>query len=58
MKKALTLTELAEYIGIPKRTLYDMIRDQKFPVPPIKGVEPRRWYVDYVDEWLQTKAQG
>jgi excisionase family DNA binding protein len=52
MKKTLTLTELADYIGIPKRTLFDMIRDGRFPVQPVIRVTPRIWSTQQVDEWL------
>lgn len=51
----LTLTELADHITIPKRTLYDMIKDKRFPVDPIKGSNPRRWNVEDVDAWRFAK---
>lgn len=50
-QKTLTLTELAEYIGINRRSLYIMIQDGRFPVAPIKGSNPRRWNVEDVDNW-------
>lgn len=56
-KKLLTLTELAEFLGIPKRTLYRMIEDGRFPVQPIKGTDPRRWNVDDVENWLKGGQQ-
>lgn len=49
--KTLTLTKLAEHLGIPKRTLYDMIADGRFPVQPILGSHPRRWAVEHVEAW-------
>lgn len=49
--KTLNLTQLAEYLGIKKRTLYNMIEDGRFPVPPIKGTDPRRWNIEDVDAW-------
>ena len=52
-KKLLTLTELADFLGIPKRTLYRMMEDGRFPVQPIKGTDPRRWNVDDVENWLK-----
>lgn len=52
-KKLLTLTELADFLGIPKRTLYRMIEDGRFPVQPIKGTDPRRWNVEDVENWLK-----
>lgn len=57
-KKLLTLTELADFLGIPKRTLYRMIEDGRFPVQPIKGTDPRRWNVDDVENWLKGGQNG
>lgn len=47
----MNLTELANYLGIKKRTLYDMINDKRFPVEPIKGMQPRRWNIEDIDRW-------
>lgn len=57
-KKLLTLTELADFLGIPKRTLYRMIEDGRFPVQPIKGIDPRRWNVEDVENWLKGGQNG
>lgn len=51
MQKILKLTEVALYLGVPKRTLYDMLSDGRFPVRPIPGTQPRRWNVDDLDAW-------
>jgi len=51
-KNTLTLTELAKYTGRKKRTLYNMIKDGRFPVEPIPGTSPRLWNTKQVDEWL------
>jgi len=51
MSKTLSLTQMSEYLGIPKRTLYDMIKDKRFKVDPIKGTRPRRWNVEDIDAW-------
>lgn len=51
MKKILTLTELSDYLGIKKRTLYEMMKDGRFPVPSVKGVTPRVWATEDVDTW-------
>ena len=56
-KKLLTLTEFADFLGIPKRTLYRMIEDGRFPVQPIKGTDPRRWNVEDVENWLKGGQQ-
>jgi len=49
--KTLNLTQLSEYLGIKRRTLYIMIQDKRFPVDPIKGSNPRRWNVEDIDSW-------
>ena len=49
------LTQLAEYLTIPKRTFYQMIKDGRFPVEPIKGTNPRRWNVEDADAWRFSK---
>lgn len=49
--KTLTLTKMAKYLGIPKTTLYDMIREKRFNVEPIKGSNPRLWNIEDVDAW-------
>ena len=50
-KKCLNLTEVSKHLGIPKRTLYDMITDRRFPVDPIKGTNPRLWNIDAIEAW-------
>lgn len=49
-KKVLNLTETAKYLGIPKRTLFDMIETRRF-VEPIKGTSPRLWNIDAIEAW-------
>lgn len=55
MPKTMNLTQVANYLGIPKRTLYDMIDDGRFSVQPIEGFRPRRWNVEDIDEWRFKK---
>ena len=50
-QKTLTLTEVATYLGIEKRTLYNMIEDGRFKVAPIKDLNPRRWNIEAIDAW-------
>lgn len=50
-QKTFNLTELSKYLGIAKRTLHDMIKDNRFPVKPIRGLEPRRWNKEDIDSW-------
>ncbi len=51
--KTLTLTALADYTTIKKRTLYNMIQDKRFPVDPIPGTQPRLWNTEAVETWLK-----
>lgn len=51
MQVTFSLTQLAEYLGINKRTFHNMIQDGRFPVEPIKGLMPRRWNKEDVDAW-------
>lgn len=50
-QKTLSLSELSEYIGVKRRTLYLMIQDGRFSVESIKGTKPRRWNVEDIDKW-------
>jgi excisionase family DNA binding protein len=49
--KTLTLTDVAQYLGYGRRTLYNMLNDGRFPVKPIPGTQPRRWNIDDLDAW-------
>lgn len=51
-KKTLTLTEVAQHIGVNKRTLYRMLDDNRFPVKPIPRTSPRIWFIADVNAWL------
>lgn len=50
----LNLVDLARYIGVSRATLYNMLIDGRFSVPPIAGTNPRRWNKEAVDTWLNT----
>lgn len=50
--KTLTLTQLALHIEWPKRTIYNQLKDGRFPVDPLPRTKPRRWSVEAVDAWL------
>lgn len=55
MNKTLNLGEVAEYLGIRKRTLYEMIKDRRFPVEPIKGINPKVWELTEIDKWRNAQ---
>lgn len=54
--KILKLVDVAKHLGVPKRTLYDMIKSGRFPVDPIPGTKPRRWNFEDVEAWRKTPA--
>ena len=47
-----TLTQAAQYIGVSRKTLYNMLHDGRFPVVAVARSKPRRWNVADVDRWL------
>lgn len=49
----MNLAAAARHIGVSRRTLYNMLKSDRFPVDPIPGTSPRRWNVEAVDAWLQ-----
>ena len=49
--KTLTLSAVSQYLGIPRRSLYNMLKDGRFSVASIPGSRPRRWNVEDLDEW-------
>lgn len=49
--KTLTLMAVSKYLGIKRRTLYNMMKDGRFNVPSIPHVKPRRWNIEDIDNW-------
>lgn len=47
----MNIKEVADSIGVCKRTLYNMIEDGRFPIKPVKGTKPRRWNPEFVNAW-------
>lgn len=47
----LTIEDVATYLGVSRATIYNMLKDGRFPVVPIQGVSPRRWNIEDVDAW-------
>ncbi|AHJ10753.1 putative transcriptional regulator [Rhizobium phage vB_RglS_P106B] len=47
-----TLAAASRYIGVSRITLYNMLKDGRFPVEPIPGTQPRRWNKDDLDAWI------
>jgi len=47
----MTIDELAEYLRVKKRTVYDWLKKKK--IPAIKAVGQWRFKRDKIDAWLE-----
>jgi excisionase family DNA binding protein len=52
----MTIDEVAEYLRVKKRTVYDWVKKGK--IPAIKAVGLWRFRRDRIDEWLDTDAEA
>lgn len=52
-KQVMDIKELAEYLGIGKSTIYNLIRQKKIPASKIG--KQYRFSKDVVDSWLKDK---
>lgn len=49
----MTIEELAEYLRVKKRTIYDWVKKGK--IPAIKAVGQWRFKKDMIDAWLNRQ---
>jgi len=54
--KTMNLTDIARHIGVTVPTIYNMLKSGRFDVLPIPGTKPRRWSVEAVNAWVNSKA--
>lgn len=47
----LTLAGVARYLGWSRQSLYNQLKDGRFPVRPIPNTRPRKWNIDDIDRW-------
>ena len=52
-EKLMTIDEVAEYLQVKKRTVYDWLKKGK--IPAIKTVGQWRFKREQIDEWLQEQ---
>lgn len=52
-EKLMTIEEVAEYLQVKKRTVYDWLKKGK--IPAIKTVGQWRFKRDQIDTWLQEQ---
>lgn len=51
----MTVTELAKYLRVKKRTVYDWLKKKR--VPATKVVGQWRFKKDRIDEWLKDQGR-
>lgn len=58
-KPLMNLTEVAERLGMPRRTLYNMVRAGRFHIAPVPGITPKKWLRSDIESLLASKtAEG
>ncbi len=50
----MTIEELASYLKVTRRTIYDWLKNNK--IPAVKLVGQWRFKKDKIDAWLETKS--
>jgi prophage regulatory protein len=60
MSKLLTISELAEKLGVGKVTIYNWMKAEKAPLPKPLALSPRvvRWREADIEAWLETRQQA
>lgn len=54
-KPFLTLNDVAEQLGVSRRTIHNLIQDEALPVVQLRG---RRWVpTTALAEWIATKSR-
>jgi excisionase family DNA binding protein len=54
-EKLMTIDEVAEYLRVKKRTVYDWLKKEK--IPAVKTVGQWRFKRQQIDSWLES-SQG
>ena len=52
----MTIDEVADYLRVKKRTVYDWVKKGK--IPAIKAVGLWRFRRERIDEWLESDAEA
>ena len=54
VEQLMTIEELADYLRVKKRTVYDWVKKGK--IPAIKTVGQWRFQKRKIDEWLESQS--
>jgi len=55
-KELMTIEEVAEYLRVKKRTIYEWVKNRK--IPAIKAVGQWRFKKDKIDAWLESQQES
>lgn len=56
--KVMKLSQVTQYVGLSRPTIYRKISDGTFPKPVRISTGRVGWFVDDVDVWLATLTKG
>ena len=54
-QQLMTIEEVAEYLRVKKRTIYEWLKNGK--IPAIKAVGQWRFKKEKIDAWLDSKSE-
>jgi predicted DNA-binding transcriptional regulator AlpA len=63
-EKLIPVSEVADWLGVSRSTIYKWVELEKFPPPLILGIEgdgkrsASRWYKSEVTAWLEDRPRG
>ena len=52
----MTIVELADYLQVTRRTIYEWLKDKK--IPAVKLVGQWRFKKDKIDDWLDRQSEA
>lgn len=61
--RLISIRQISVWLGVAERTIYEWIKDKKFPEPIVMGqsehhLATRRWYFQEVHDWLHGRPRG
>lgn len=56
MKRFYNTQEVADYIGVSKWTIYDLVTERRIPFIPVGKGRNYRFDVTAIDEWMSKKT--
>ena len=57
MSRLITINDVAERVGVSKRTVYRWINEGNFPTPMELSARIRKWTEQEVEDWIKKKVE-